>query len=64
MVFYVSRWLPCGFVSRDLVWLRLWENGYGLCVKRTSTLFSERYGYQKTYRIGFGWRLNVLQRGY
>ena len=56
------KYLPCGYVSRDLVWCRLWEGGYGVCVKRTPPLFSERSGSQKTYRIGFGWRLGLLGR--
>ena len=61
MSLFLWRYVPCGYVSCDLLWCRLWDNGYGLCVKRTPPLFSERYGYSKTYRIGFGWRLVFLR---
>jgi hypothetical protein len=63
MACFVWRFLPRGLISRDLVWCRLWANGYGLCVKRTPPLFGERYGFQRTYRLGFGWRLSFLKRG-
>jgi hypothetical protein len=61
MEIFLSRFLPCAYVSRDLCWCRVWANGYGLCVKRTPPLFGERYGYQRTYRLGFGWRLECLK---
>jgi hypothetical protein len=61
MSIYVARFLPYGYISRNLVWCRLWSNGYGLCVKRTPPLFSERNGYRRTYRLGFGWRLEWLK---
>jgi hypothetical protein len=60
---FLSKHLPCAYMSSDVVWLRLWEHGYGICLKRTPLLFSERYGYRKTYKIGFGWRVSFLWRG-
>jgi hypothetical protein len=64
MTLFLKAYLPCGYISRDLAWLRLWASGYGLCVKRTTPIFSERSGLQKTYPIGFGWRLRFLKRGH
>jgi hypothetical protein len=58
---FLSRYLPCGYISRDLVWCRLSGNRYGVCLKRTPPLFGERHGHQRTYRLGFGWRLEFLQ---
>lgn len=41
--------------------MRMSLNGYGLSLKRTQLLFSERYGYKKYFKLPFGWRLMVLK---
>lgn len=49
------------YFSKDLIWWRPF-GGRGICIKRTKPLFSERNGYSKTYRLGFGWRLAFLPK--
>jgi hypothetical protein len=61
MQIFLSRFLPCAYVGRDQVWFRLWMNGYGVNIHRTPMLFSEPYGYRKSYAVGFGWRLIFLK---
>jgi hypothetical protein len=62
MSIFLRKYLPCGYISGKLLWFRLWATRYGVCVKRTPMLFSERSGLRKTYRLGFGWRLILLKR--
>lgn len=50
----------CGYKSKDVIWFRVL--GYGLSIKRTPMLFSERNKYKRTIRLGFGWRLSVLKK--
>ena len=47
------------YISKDLCWFRLF--GVGALVKKTAPLFSERYGYIKTYPLPVGeWRVQFL----
>lgn len=45
----------------DCIWFRLGRNGYGLSIKRTEMLFSERYGNRKYLKLPFGWRLALVK---
>lgn len=49
------------YISSDVRWFRFGRNGYGLSLKRTSMLFSERNGYDKYLKLPFGWRLKLLK---
>jgi hypothetical protein len=50
-----------GWNSKDVHWFRLSRLNYGLCLKRTKKLFSERYGYTKYMSLPFGWRITILK---
>lgn len=54
-------WPFYGFLSKDLYWVRVRGIGYGLSLKRTPPLFSERNGYVKTLPLPFGWRVAILK---
>jgi len=47
-------------LSRGGLWFRFF--GRGLTFTRGTLLFSERYGYQKYLKLGFGWRVKYLRR--
>jgi hypothetical protein len=59
-----KSWLTIGnlYISKDLMWFRLWSSGPGVSIKRTRPLFSERSGHTPVYPLGFGWRLVFLKR--
>lgn len=38
-------------------WFRFGQKGYGLSLTSAGPLFSERNGYKKSLKIGFGWRI-------
>ena len=50
-----------GLMLKDTIWVRLFFGGYGLCIKKTPKLFSERYGYTKSIPLLFGWRVGFLK---
>ena len=54
-------WPFYGFICKELIWVRVGGRGYGLAIKKTPILFSERYGYVKYWRLPFGWRLVILK---
>lgn len=49
----------CCHVSRDCIWFRFFGRGFSLF--SYAPLFSERNGYQKVIKLGFGWRFKVLK---
>lgn len=59
---YFNLWFLHGHISSDLIWIRVGTPGVGIAIKRTRKLFSERYGFRKSYPIGFGWRIEFLKR--
>jgi len=50
-----------GFTSKNLIWIRVGYLKYGIAIKRTPLLFSERYGYTKYFGLPFGWRIEILR---
>lgn len=50
-----------GLVGKDLIWIRMQKVGWGISIKKTEKLFSERNGYVKSLPIGFGWRITILK---
>jgi hypothetical protein len=54
-------WIVYGLKTRELVWVRFRWGHYGISIKKTPKLFSERYGYVKYLPLPFGWRLQVLK---
>ena len=48
-------------ISSDTIWIRIPAHGYGLTIKKTDLLFSERNGYKKYLKLPFGWRLSLLK---
>ncbi len=61
--YYHFNWkVLCGQWSKGHGWFRFGRKGFGLCVKNTEPLFSERYGYIRTLKLGFGWRLQFISR--
>lgn len=49
-----------GFISKDLIWIRIAGLTYGFSLNKKPPLFSERYGYKKYIKI-FGWRVRWLK---
>jgi len=54
-------WIVYGLVSNNLIWIRLRWAGWGIAIKRTPKLFSERYGYVKSIPLFCGWRIGILK---
>jgi hypothetical protein len=50
-----------GCFSSEVIWFRIGRTGPGFAFKRSSILFSERYGYTKWIPLVFGWRLCLLE---
>ena len=50
-----------GLIAKDLIWIRFCFGHWGIAVKRTPKLFSERYGYTKTIPLPRGWRIGFLK---
>ena len=45
----------------ECYWFRIY--GYGLAIKSSSLIFSERYGHRKYWKIPFSkWRVSLLGR--
>jgi len=54
-------WIVYGLISSNLVWIRVAGLGYGLAIKKTPMLFSERNGLVKHLPLPFGWRAVFLK---
>jgi len=52
-----------GVVSLNAMWIRIKYKKYGIHIKRSPPLFSERYGLVKYHKLLFGWRFRLLGRG-
>jgi hypothetical protein len=50
-----------GFIGSKCIWIRVKYLNYGLEIKSTKPLFSERNGYVKSIKLIFGWRLAFLK---
>ena len=48
------------YLDKHCFWVRLF--GFGIQIKNTEMLFSERGGHTKTHRLPFGWRFRFLTR--
>lgn len=49
------------YLSSKVCWIRISSDGYGLSLKNTRLLFSEKYGYRKSLKLPFGWRLMIIR---
>jgi len=47
-------------VLSGIWWIRVFGRGIALHAPWKRALFSERYGYRKMLRLGFGWRVEWL----
>jgi hypothetical protein len=57
-----SLWIPkifCCHFSKDCIWMRFFGRGFSFF--NYPPLFSERNGYQKIFKLGFGWRFKFLK---
>jgi len=50
-----------GLVAKNLIWIRFFLGHWGICIKRTPLVFSERYGYKKYIPLPGGWRIGFLK---
>ena len=50
-----------GFTSKNFKWIRIGWIKYGIVLKKTPLLFSERYGYTKYLKLPFCWRIEILK---
>ena len=50
-----------GYLSNDLKWIRIRWLNYGIAIKKTPLLFSERNLYTWYLPLPFGWRLTILK---
>jgi len=50
---------PDGLGLHSGLWFRVF--GYGLNIRNTVKLFSERYGYRKSLPLPFGYRVSILK---
>lgn len=58
-----NLWIIYGYISHDVVWMRLkWVN-CGVAFKNTPLLFSERMKITKYISLPKGWRMIFLKRG-
>lgn len=54
-----------GVLARDFVWIRIAWLKYGIAIKKTPKLYSEREGYKKSVPLPGGWRIMILKaKGY
>lgn len=58
---YFNLLLFYGYLHPECSWVRWRPSGRGLVLTRQPPLFSERFGYVKAYKIGFGWRVKFLK---
>lgn len=54
-------WIVYGLISSNLVWIRVAGLNYGLAIKKTEMIFSERIGHAKYLSLPFGWRITALK---
>lgn len=54
-------WPVYGTISRDLYWIRFRWGRWGIAIKKTPKLFSERNGCMRSLPLPFGWWLTVLK---
>lgn len=54
-------WPFYGWIHRSSMWVRVVSFHYGLHIKNSPPLFSERYGYEKWYPLFGKWRFRFLK---
>ena len=56
-------WFMYGFISHDVVWMRIKWINCGVAFKKTPLLFSERMKITKYIPLPKGWRMVYLRGG-